>query len=103
MLPMSCFNDILPFIYAQKFSIILVINSERQYCPLQWLDSFCMRNFTGDSEFDDTLPLKDGLIEAGLRVSPERLANAMADWFTQRGKGRGRPVHVEIEKTNLVL
>jgi len=57
-----------------------------------------MRNFTGQAEFDDTLPLDEGLIEAGLRVNPERLAEAMSEWFTQRGKGDGQPVRVEIRR-----
>jgi hypothetical protein len=61
-----------------------------------WLDSFCMRNFTGSGEFDDTLPIADGTIEAGFRVSAERLAEAMSEWFTRRGKGGGQPVRIEI-------
>lgn len=71
-------------------------DGERRACPLDWLDSFCMRNFTGAAEFDDTLPVAEGLIEAGLRVSPERLAAAMSEWFTRRGKGGGQAVRVEI-------
>ena len=55
-----------------------------------------MRNFTGQAEFDDTLPVAEGLIEAGYRVQPKRLAEAMSAWFTQRGKGQGRPVHFQI-------
>lgn len=66
--------------------------------PLEWLDSFCMRNFTGSSEFDDTLPLGDGRLEAGLNLQPERLAAAMGEWFTKRGKGNGKPVNVEVRE-----
>lgn len=55
-----------------------------------------MRNFTGQAQFDDTLPAGDGLLEAGFRVAPERLAEAMSEWFTRRGKGAGYPVIVEI-------
>jgi len=55
-----------------------------------------MRNFTGSAEFDDTLPIAEGRIEAGLRVEPARLAQAFSAWLTQRGKGEGRPVEVEI-------
>jgi hypothetical protein len=55
-----------------------------------------MRNFTGQAEFDDTLPTGDGALEAGLRVSPARLAEEMSEWFTRRGKGEGQPVRVEI-------
>lgn len=66
--------------------------------PLDWLDGFCMRNFTGSAEFDDTLPTGDGKLEAGLRVDPERLAAAMSEWFTRRGKGNGRAVIVNIRE-----
>jgi len=72
------------------------IGGQRKPVPLDWLDSFCMRNFTGSVEFDDTLPTADGRLEAGLRVDPERLAAAMSEWFTKRGKGEGAAVMVEI-------
>ena len=66
--------------------------------PLEWLDSFCMRNFTGSGEFDDTLPVGEGRLEAGLGVNRERLAAAMGEWFTRRGKGEGKPIRVEIQE-----
>jgi hypothetical protein len=84
------------FVYAQKLRVEVVIGAERRPCPLEWLDNFCMRNFTGEAEFDDTLPLAEGLLEAGFRIQPERLAEAMSAWFTQRGKGLGQPVGVQI-------
>jgi hypothetical protein len=82
--------------YAQQFLVETIVGDERRLCPLEWLDAFCMRNFTGAAEFDDTLPTCDGHIEAGSSVSPERLAQAMGDFFTRRGKGGGQPVRVEI-------
>ena len=82
--------------YAQKLKVEIVIAGERRACPLDWLDAFFMRNFTGSAEFDDTLPVAEGEIEAGLRVDPTRLAKAFSAWLTQRGKGQGRPVQVEI-------
>ena len=57
----------------------------RQPCPLRWIDNFAMRNFTNDAVFDDTLPIADGLLEAGLRVPLERLQPAMEDWFRRKG------------------
>ena len=66
--------------------------------PLDWLDSFCMRNFTGSAEFDDTLPVGEGRLEAGLRVDPARLEDAMSEWLTKRGKGNGQPVRVELRE-----
>lgn len=57
-----------------------------------------MRNFTGAAEFDDTLPTGEGQMEAGLRVDPARLAQAMSEWLTKRGKGNGQHVEVEIHE-----
>ena len=85
-------------VYAQKLRVEVVQGAERRPCPIDWLDNFCMRNFTGEAEFDDTLPVGEGLLEAGFRVHPDRLAEAMSAWFTQRGKGRGHPVHIEIRR-----
>jgi hypothetical protein len=54
-------------------------------CPLRWIDSFAMRNFTNDPAFDDTLPAGDGLLEAGNRVPLDRLQTAMEEWFHRKG------------------
>lgn len=53
--------------------------------PLKGLDSFAMRNFTNDAIFDDTLPLADGLMEAGLRVPLDLLHDRMEDWLRRKG------------------
>lgn len=89
-------NESIPM-YARKLSVEIAIGGERRAMPLDWLDSFCMRNFTGSAEFDDTLPTGEGRLEAGLRVQPERLASTMSEWFTKRGKGNGQPVTVQIK------
>jgi hypothetical protein len=83
-------------LYAQKFHVDVLIRGERRACPLEWLDQFCMRNFTNAAEFDDTLPVSDGRIEASLRLTPERFAEGLAAWLTQRGKGEGEAVRVEV-------
>jgi hypothetical protein len=57
----------------------------RHACPVRWIDNFAMRNFTNDPVFDDTLPVADGLMEAGHRVPLERLQPAMDDWFHRKG------------------
>jgi hypothetical protein len=54
-------------------------------CPIAWIDNFAMRNFTNDAIFDDTLPVGDGLLEIGNRISLERLQSAMEDWFRRKG------------------
>ena len=82
--------------YARKLRVEIVLGAERRPCPIDWLDNFCMRNFTGQAEFDDTLPVGEGLLEAGFRVDAQRLAQAMSEWFTRRGKGRGQPLQVRI-------
>ncbi|HXA56561.1 MAG TPA: hypothetical protein VNU84_03930 [Candidatus Acidoferrum sp.] len=84
--------------YARKLEATAVIAGERRPVPLDWLDSFCMRNFTGSAEFDDTLPTGEGRLEAGLLVQPERLAQAMGDWLSKRGKGNGHPVVIELRQ-----
>ena len=82
--------------FARKLRIEIVVGGERRPCPLEWLDAFAMRNFTGSAEFEDTLPTGEGRLEAGFRINPERLAAALAAWLTTRGKGNGQPVQVEI-------
>lgn len=57
----------------------------RHPCPIRWIDNFAMRNFTNDAVFDDTLPIADGLLEAGIRVPLDRLQPAMEDWFRRKG------------------
>jgi hypothetical protein len=53
-------------------------------CPLKWLDSFSMRNFTNATIFDDTLPVSDGCMEIGSRVPLDQLREAMEDWFRRK-------------------
>jgi len=57
---------------------------EAHPCPIKWIDSFSMRNFTNDAVFDDTLPLGDGLLEAGYRVPLDQLRISMEDWFRRK-------------------
>jgi hypothetical protein len=86
--------------YAQKFRVETVIRGEKRPCPLEWLDQFCMRNFTNSADFDDTLPVADGEIEASFRLEPERFAEGLGAWLNQRGKGEGSPVLVEVKREN---
>ena len=58
---------------------------ESRPCPIAWIDNFAMRNFTNDAVFDDTLPLADGILEAGCRVPLARLQSSMEDWFRRKG------------------
>src|SRR3984885_16170770 len=82
--------------YSQKFKVDVTIRGERRACPVEWLDQFCMRNFTNAAEFDDTLPVGEGRVEASFRVTPERFAESFGAWLTQRGKGEGQALQVEV-------
>ena len=84
--------------YARKFKAEMMVGDERRPVPLDWLDSFSMRNFTGSAEFDDTMPFGEGRMEVGLSVDAARLAMAMSEWFTKRGKGNGKPVKIELSE-----
>jgi hypothetical protein len=69
---------------------------QAEACPIAWIDNFAMRNFTNDAVFDDTLPVGDGLLEAGYRVPLERLAAAMEEWFRRKGYlGTGEGLRVK--------
>jgi hypothetical protein len=71
--------------FARKIRVAYERNGETLPCPLKWLDSFSMRNFTNASVFDDSLPLADGLMEIGTHVPLAELTHAMEDWFRRKG------------------
>ncbi|MGH9650331.1 MAG: hypothetical protein ACRD3I_07645 [Terriglobales bacterium] len=74
----------LSAVFARKIRVEYEGEGERQPCPLKWLDSFAMRNFTNSPVFDDTLPISDGVMEIGARVPLEELRVAMEDWFRRK-------------------
>jgi len=71
--------------FARKIRVEYEEGGQRKPCPLKWLDSFSMRNFTNDQVFDDTIPTGDGQMEIGNRVPLDRLQAAMEDWFRRKG------------------
>lgn len=72
--------------FARKLRIERVDEAgQSSPCPIHWIDNFAMRNFTNDAIFDDTLPVGDGLLEAGFHVPLDRLQPAMEDWFRRKG------------------
>jgi hypothetical protein len=72
--------------FVRRFSVVRADEAgERHACPIAWIDNFAMRNFTNDAVFDDTLPVADGVLEAGSRVPLDRLQPAMEDWFRRKG------------------
>jgi hypothetical protein len=71
--------------FARKLTIERIDSEGAAHlCPVKWIDNFAMRNFTNDAIFDDTLPIKDGLLEVGNRVPLERLRASMEDWFRRK-------------------
>lgn len=70
--------------FARRLRVFYEENGERHLCPLKWLDSFSMRNFTNAKAFDDTLPVADGVMEVGSQVRVEELKDAMEDWFRRK-------------------
>jgi hypothetical protein len=71
--------------FARKIRVEFEAQGQRMACPLKWLDSFSMRNFTNASVFDDTLPVADGRMEIGTAVPLKQLGEAMHDWFQRKG------------------
>ncbi len=85
--------------FARTLRITRLSGAGETAVPLAWLDSFAMRNFTNAAAFDDTLPVGDGLLEAGYRVPLPALATAMEDWFRRKGWLRpGEQVRVETRE-----
>ena len=70
--------------FARKLRVEYEAEGRRLPCPMKWLDSFAMRNFTNSPEFDDTLPVADGVLEVGARVPLEELKSAMEEWFRKK-------------------
>lgn len=70
--------------FARKVRVEYVENGTVRSCPLKWLDSFSMRNFTNATVFDDTLPVADGTMEIGTHVPIDQLREAMDDWFRRK-------------------
>jgi hypothetical protein len=70
--------------FARKIHVEYEEGGQRRPCPIKWLDSFSMRNFTNASVFDDTLPVSDGLMEIGTNVPLEELRSSMEDWFRRK-------------------
>ena len=73
--------------FARKIRVVYAECKDhkgQQLCPIQWLDSFSMRNFTNATVFDETLPVADGHMEIGTRVPLDKLREAMEDWFRRK-------------------
>jgi len=86
--------------FARQIRVEYEHNGRRLACPLQWLDSFAMRNFTNATLFDDTLPVADGVMEIGTHVPVDQLKDAMQDWFRRKGYlAKDRSLSVTVEES----
>ncbi len=72
-------------VFFRKIRVEYEAAGKRHPCPLKWMDSFSMRNFTNAPVFDDTLPVADGLMQIGARVPLAELKTSMEDWFHRKG------------------
>jgi hypothetical protein len=70
--------------YLRRIKVHYELGGSWTPCPIKWLDSFAMRNFTNDPIFDDTLPVTDGELQVGTRVPLDRLRATMEDWFKRK-------------------
>lgn len=84
--------------FARKIHVEYEHDGQPLPCPLKWLDSFSMRNFTNASVFDDTLPVSDGEMEIGTNVPLDQLREAMEDWFRRKGYLAGQSKLLLSEK-----
>jgi len=82
-------------VFARKIQIHVLGPGVPRPCPIAWLDSFFMRSFTGPSAFDESLPLADGLIEAGFGLDLEALRVDLEDWLTRKFGG-GKEVKLAL-------
>ncbi len=84
--------------FARKIEVEILEPQGPRPCPIAWLDSFCMRSFTGRSAFDETLPVGDGRMETGFGVDLAALKADMEDWMTRKF-GEGKQVKVRLAET----
>ena len=85
--------------FARKIRVEIASPEGPRACPLAWLDSFCMRSFTGREAFDETLPVADGALEVSFQVDTNGLRADMEDWFTRKF-GEGKPVKLTLTESS---
>lgn len=83
--------------FARKIRVEVLEPEGPGACPLAWLDSYCMRNFTGRSAFDETLPLADGQLEVSFRVDLEALQTDLENWVTKKF-GEGKRIKLRLSE-----
>ena len=86
--------------FARKIRVEVASPGSARACPQAWLDSYCMRSFTGREAFDETLPVADGLLEVSFQVDTNALRADMEDWFTRKF-GEGKPVQLTLTASGM--
>jgi hypothetical protein len=84
--------------FARKIRAEILELKDPCACPVDWLDSFCMRSFTGRSACDETLPVADGLWEVSFQVGVAALRADMEDWLTRKF-GAARQVRLRLAES----
>lgn len=67
--------------FARKLRVEIEEAGGQRPCPVDWLDRFFMRNFTGLRALDSTLPVSDGCMEAGFDVDLQILRQELERWL----------------------
>jgi len=83
--------------FVRKIQVDVIQDDGVRACPIAWLDSFCMRSFTGRSAFDETLPIADGRLEASFQVDLDALRADLEDWLTRKF-GEGKPLKLRLRE-----
>jgi hypothetical protein len=83
--------------FARKIQVKVLEPEGPRPCPLAWLDSYFMRSFTGYSAFDETLPVADGLVEAGFAVDLGTLQPDLENWLSRKF-GHGAAVKLRLDE-----
>jgi hypothetical protein len=86
-------------VFARRIRVEIDGPEGPRACPLEWLDSFCMRSFTGRGAFDETLPVADGELEASFQVDTNALRADMEDWLTRKF-GEGKAVKLTLTQNS---
>lgn len=70
--------------FARRLRVEIEEEGRPRPCPLDWLDHFFMRHFTGLRALDATLPVGEGRLEAGFEVELGTLHREFEKWLRGR-------------------
>ena len=70
--------------FARKLSLDLHSAEGATPVPQAWMEQFFLRDFTGHSAFDETLPTAAGLLETSFAVDPREVKVQFENWLRGR-------------------